>query len=262
MRKMSDEIKENLEDKEQIYWVGVFFVFLIVINFLIVHSFADQCSTDDVICTEGLNQWYVFIFRFQTLIGGLLAVGAAYITVRQMRLNERENERRHREGMNISDKERQTGAEALRKYSRSKLSHNFYIFALEVKVMKLNLDAYEGGDILNLAKVDGAESTFDFSKITDAKSTLQTIRTELNMPIWQNNIGSLTAAGRSYFQKIATGCDQILEYIEGIQVYFDEDREEQISDEYLEWVIVEQCDALHGEMSNFMDELKVKAVES
>lgn len=51
---MSDGLKEIGVDKDQIYLVGVFFVFLIVINFMIVHSFADQCSTDDVM-TDSLK---------------------------------------------------------------------------------------------------------------------------------------------------------------------------------------------------------------
>jgi hypothetical protein len=44
---------------------------------------------------------FKYIFEFQTLITGILAVGAAYFTVKQMRETDRLAERRHNEQMDI-----------------------------------------------------------------------------------------------------------------------------------------------------------------
>ena len=117
---MSDEIDEEIKVRDQgdqTYLVLVFIVFLIILYFLIINSFADQCSTDDVICTEGLNQWYVFVFRFQTLIGGALAIVAAFITVWQMRLNDAEAEKRNRKVLRAMDREYYEGCVTLQRFS-------------------------------------------------------------------------------------------------------------------------------------------------
>ncbi len=45
----------------------------------------------------GGDSWRNFIFDFQTLITGIAAVSAAFITVRQMRTSEMESQKRHRE---------------------------------------------------------------------------------------------------------------------------------------------------------------------
>lgn len=87
---MGDEEKINSET----YWVFGLFAVLIILNFLIVHSFADKCSVDQM-CVEGLNPWYVFVMRFQTFITGLLAIVAALITVRQMRKSDERADDRH-----------------------------------------------------------------------------------------------------------------------------------------------------------------------
>lgn len=59
---------------------------LIVASVFIVASLADEKNSQD--------GW---VYRYQTLITGVFAVGAAYLTVWQMRNTDAESERRHRE---------------------------------------------------------------------------------------------------------------------------------------------------------------------
>lgn len=53
--------------------------------------------------TDFGDAWASFVYNYQTLISGLAAVGAAYITVDQMRRSDREQERRHRRQLYIDN---------------------------------------------------------------------------------------------------------------------------------------------------------------
>lgn len=50
---------------------------------------------------EHPDPWYVYIERFQTLIGGLAAVGAAFITIQQMRKSDERADKRHEDLMRL-----------------------------------------------------------------------------------------------------------------------------------------------------------------
>lgn len=106
-------MSEEKNDAGEIFLIAGFFIALLAINFLIISSFADQCSTADKVCHEGLNPWYVFLMRFQTFITGVLAIVAALITVRQMRKSDEISIRLHQEALTRKSNEAAKGLEIL-----------------------------------------------------------------------------------------------------------------------------------------------------
>lgn len=65
----------------------------IVVFFLIVISVYTVATGN--VKLDHPDKWYVYIYEFQTLIGGLLAVGAAFMTIRQMRKSDERADDRH-----------------------------------------------------------------------------------------------------------------------------------------------------------------------
>lgn len=85
-----------------------FFLFCGVFVFLLFQAFAITIpersialdwinSLRDVIGLTPINPWRDWLYDFQSLIGGILAIVAAAFTVLQMRLSDERSERRHKE---------------------------------------------------------------------------------------------------------------------------------------------------------------------
>lgn len=119
---MSD--KEDPVAKDHRYIIGG--MAFIVVFFLIVISIYGVANDPEPL--EHPDPWYVYIVRFQTLIGGLLAVGAAFITIRQMRVSDEKADKHHGDLMDLQSRELRADFDTLKNlYSDEVLDCQFLI---------------------------------------------------------------------------------------------------------------------------------------
>lgn len=184
---MSDKEK----NENQIYFIGCFFAALIVFNFLIVNSFADQCSTTDQICSDGLHPWYVFFMRFQTLITGVLAIVAAFITVGQMRKSDIRADSRHDDLMKLQMKGDIEDTKTLRDIFADQLNqqHNEY--------KRIYVDYRR-----RLAKEDISEEDAFLFFLGEIHANYDITARIANSDEWKNYQHVFSAAGRKYLSNM------------------------------------------------------------
>lgn len=95
-----------------LYWKRslVRILVILAIGTMAVWFALDYASAHDFFCSrwaglEGYNNNYClvnYIDRFQTLIGAVVAVMAAFLTVQEMRRSDKEEQKRHRESLHAS----------------------------------------------------------------------------------------------------------------------------------------------------------------
>lgn len=101
---------EELAQKHQKILVAAAIIVVGMLVVISVHGVATDPTPND---PNHPDLWYMFIYRFQTLIGGLLAVGAAFITIRQMRKTDERADKRHEAFMELQIRPVKQGLEAL-----------------------------------------------------------------------------------------------------------------------------------------------------
>lgn len=114
-----------------------------------------------------IKSYYDFLKDFQTLLGGLFAIVAAYLTIGEMRLNELNSEKRHRDSI------RMTGLGDQRRIERAVNPH---LSSLETQVFGLGSVVCPGGKtqkqtdlVISISKND----TFVEAYISGMTATLE-----------------------------------------------------------------------------------------
>lgn len=189
--------KEDPVAKDHRFIVGG--VAFIVVFFLIWIS-AKGVATDPK-PLDHPDSWYTYILRFQTLIGGLLVIGAAFITIQQMRKSDWHADKRHNDLMKLQLRPQLEALQVLRhKYLRSleRLSNVNQMYASELYVI-----LSEAPESFNRVKV---EQTI----YLELRHHYEVVADELNERSWNTYYDNLSGLGRDHYDQLKNAISDFL----------------------------------------------------
>ncbi|TBA43812.1 hypothetical protein ELH39_16395 [Rhizobium ruizarguesonis] len=151
--------------------------------------------------------WQAWIFAFQTLIAGFFAVGAAFITVRQMQASDWKSEKRHNELMELS-----------LRADRAKVARSFFPGHMQLGNLRLAAEAlctsleaiipdktsYVAARFDSLRNhADGATGIWQNPQITEAASLFDGNMADAKIEAlyWIDALGKVADRGRAEFDK-------------------------------------------------------------